>query len=177
MFGGEGQGVAVAGGEERSARLSTAAHHRPDGVDHEFCREGTGGGEDRFAGRQTVGKPFRAQLLALFENGSTAAAVDGAVHSAAAEQCGVGGVDDGVDSLRRDVANQHAHPVREKRFKKIRHVGSGKRSPSGSMPARGEGCASVKGKAPRSTSKALSEGNEKRLAAYLGFCAPPGSRV
>jgi hypothetical protein len=54
--------------------------------------------------------PGAADLLASGQDLCAPAAVDRAVHAAAAQQRRVGGVDDGVDLLLRDVALHEEQP-------------------------------------------------------------------
>src|SRR5690606_13745706 len=51
-----------------------------------------------------------ADALALLQDGGPAAAMDRAIHAAAAQQRGVRCIDDGVDSLLRDVAPEQTEP-------------------------------------------------------------------
>src|SRR4029079_9988360 len=75
-----------------------AAPDRTDGVDH------VTGGETKARGDARVARRAAADLPAGLEQLAARGAMDGAVHAAAAEQRRVGGVDDRVDVLLRDVA-------------------------------------------------------------------------
>src|SRR6185503_20006894 len=92
----------VAARQRRRFTLPPAAPDRTHGVDHVAGGEEAGGGDDRLPLRQrTLALP---DPLALLEDGGSATAVDGAVHAAPAHQARVGGVDDGVHRLSREVA-------------------------------------------------------------------------
>ena len=87
------------GAEKRLDLVRCAAEpDGADGVDHV-----TGG--ERIALREpALAHGTAAELDALGEELAARGAVDGAVHAAASEKRAVGGIDDGVDIERRDVA-------------------------------------------------------------------------
>jgi hypothetical protein len=81
---------------------SAVAPARADRVDDVLRGQVVAGGEPGVAGRAA------AELAALGEQALAGAAVDRAVDPAAAEQAGVGRVDDRVDLQRGDVALEDA---------------------------------------------------------------------
>ena len=105
VFRGESERIAVAGSEQSRIGCA-AANDRADSVDYIFGGKISSRGDNRLTGRQTLRKAGLAQLAALFEDARAAAAMDGPVHPASAEQGVIGGVDDGVYLLRGDVAHQ-----------------------------------------------------------------------
>ena len=102
VFVGQAQAVAVAAGQQRGLALVAAVPDWPHGVNDVAGRQPPGGGDDGLAG-------FAAALpgpngAARFQNGRAAGAVNGPINPAAAEQAGVGGVNDGRYWLAGDVA-------------------------------------------------------------------------
>ena len=95
----------MARGEKLVLALSAAAPDRPDGVDHVPRRQVARRRRLRVAGRAA------AEAAALLEDRRAAGTVDRAVDAAAAEQRLVGGVDDRVDLLLRDVALDELDPA------------------------------------------------------------------
>ncbi len=77
---------------------------RTHGVDHPPRVQLTRRRGDRLPRGQAPAVPGGAQSAALVEDRGAAPAVDGTVDSSPAEEGGVGGVDDRVDALPRDVA-------------------------------------------------------------------------
>ena len=75
---------------------------RADGVNHKSRGQFSAGGLDGFARWEMA--IAGDDLAALFEDGGTTGTMDCAVNSASAYQAGIGGVDDGVSGLLRDVA-------------------------------------------------------------------------
>src|SRR5579863_1063840 len=106
MLRGESERVAVAAGQQVGVGLMAAAHDWADGVDDMLCGERSGSGDCSLTGGQAAGKLRGAQFAALFQNSRAAATMDGAIHAASAEKGAVGGVNDGVDVLGGDVADQ-----------------------------------------------------------------------
>src|SRR5260370_40857881 len=71
-------------------------------------------GDHSFAGRQSFGKTSAPNLPALGEDLRSAGAMNRAVHTAAAEQRGIGRVHNCLNVLFGDVANDDAHAAVEK---------------------------------------------------------------
>src|SRR3989338_3275952 len=105
VIGGKPQQIAVAGSQQLRLALRTAAPHRPDRVDHESRRQAIAFGELRLA------RLAAAQQAAFLQQLRAGGAVDRPVHAPAAEQRGVGGIDDRIDLKRGDVALHHAKYV------------------------------------------------------------------
>jgi hypothetical protein len=72
-------------------------------------REPPGGGHHGFAGGKPVRKPGAAKLLAFAQDLRAAGPVDRSIHAAAAEQAGIGRVNDGVNLQLRDIADSNLH--------------------------------------------------------------------
>lgn len=103
MFGGEGEGVAVAGGELFGFAVGTAAPDGAGGVDDPAGGKAVAGRDAGFAGGAAhAGTDFGYRQARLAEVGARGA-VDGAVHAAAAQHPLVRGVDDGIDGKGGDV--------------------------------------------------------------------------
>ena len=191
----EGQAVAVAAGKRlRLARgsrrcqtgptvwMTWRAGSAPARGDHGLARRAAG--------------PRRARMrAALLEDGGAARAMDGAVDAAAAQEAGVGGVDDGVDALAREVATRDLQPPGADRRATgrdadarsgLRRSGEGREERAGAPRARRVGYL-----APRAASlAALATTNFSRLRAGSSFprrsgdcvpcapcsCAPRASR-
>ena len=86
-------------GEQERLAFAAAVPDRPDGVDHDTCRQVPGVADDGTARRAEA-----ARAVALLEVGHdrrAARSMDGAVHAAAAAQSAVGGVDDRVGARSR----------------------------------------------------------------------------
>ena len=86
--------------------VAAAVPDRPDGVDHMPRRQPIALGDLGVAGLAAM------QRAAFGEQLRTGCAMDRAVDAAAAEQRGIGGVDDGVNAQRRDVGNDDFEPRR-----------------------------------------------------------------
>jgi hypothetical protein len=69
-------------------------------------REVAADGDHRLADRQPVGPHAAAQGAAGVEDGRAAAAMDRAIDPAAAIQAAVGSVDDGVDGVVGEIADE-----------------------------------------------------------------------
>ena len=106
MLGGQRERGAIAGGEQRLLALAAAAPDRTDRMDDVPGLEAIAAGDLGGAGVAA------AQGLAFGQQLRSGGAMDGAVDAAAAEQRGVGGVDDGVDVERRDVGDADLEPRR-----------------------------------------------------------------
>lgn len=72
-----------------------------DGMDDVFGGKTTASRDDGLAGGKA--SDFGDDLFALRKDGRTAGAMNGAVDASAAEERGIGGVDDGVGGFARDV--------------------------------------------------------------------------
>jgi len=70
---------------------------RADGVDNVPGFEVASRGYDRLAGGKTALPGDDG--LALFQDGGTAGAMNGAIHAATPHQAGIGGIDDGIGRL------------------------------------------------------------------------------
>src|SRR5262245_28368271 len=103
--GGQLEAGAVAGGERLGLSVLAASPNGTDRVYDVASRQGVTGRDARLAGRAP------AEQAAFIEQSGAGGAVDGPVHAAAAEQRGVGGVDDRVDTERRDVAPDELQPI------------------------------------------------------------------
>src|SRR5438067_407439 len=90
VLGGQGEGVAVAVGEQVVFVATAAGPDGADGVDHELCRKVVALGEAGFAGGAA------ADLAAFFQELRPRRAMDGAIDATAAEQRRVGRVHDRV---------------------------------------------------------------------------------
>ena len=88
----------VARRQQLRLAVRPAAPDRADGVDHELRRQPEAGRDLRVAGVASAEEAAGGDEL------GTGGAVDGAVDASAAEERGVGGVDDRVDGELRDVA-------------------------------------------------------------------------
>ena len=100
---------AIAGREQIRLAARAAVPHRPDRVDDVFRRQVVAARDLRRAGGAAAERSaFRQQL-------PSGGAVDRAIDPAAAEQRGVGGVDDGVDRERGDVGD-HDFELRRPNF-------------------------------------------------------------
>lgn len=97
MLGGELHGSAIAGGEFFGFVACASAPDGTDGVEDPLSGEEEAGSGLGVAGRAAA--EFFAGAEEVFAGG----AVDGSVDASAAEQGGVGGVDDGVHFKLRDV--------------------------------------------------------------------------
>ena len=106
MLGRERKRGAIAGGEQRVLALAAAAPDRTDRMDDVPGLEAIAAGDLGGTGVAT------AQGLALGQQLGAGGTMDGAVDAAAAEQRGVGSVDDGVDVERRDVGDADLEPRR-----------------------------------------------------------------
>jgi hypothetical protein len=71
-------------------------------VENIFRRKLSGAGDYRAAGRTTAGTS--ANLIELAHDGGPASAMYRSIHAAAARQCGVGCIDNGVGGNASDVA-------------------------------------------------------------------------
>src|ERR1035437_1501570 len=91
----------IATGEGFSLALVTSPRHRADGVNDIFGGQSPAGSDDSFAGGE--GADCGDDALALLKDGGAASVVNRTIHAAAAEQRGVGGVDEGLDAFRGDV--------------------------------------------------------------------------
>src|SRR6185369_1967473 len=80
-----------------------AAPYRTDGVNHFLCGKVSGGRRNGAAGRATA--LLGPDPVAFEHDRGAARAMDRSIHAAAADQARVGGVDDRVDLLLRDVAD------------------------------------------------------------------------
>ncbi len=116
MIVGDADGLTIATGERFGLMLASAIHGA-DGVNYVFGGQASGGGDDGFAGRE--GTDFGYDALALLQDRRAAGAMDGSVDASAAEEGGVGGVDDGFGRFFRDVggtAELESLAVRECQF-------------------------------------------------------------
>ena len=104
MLDGEGQRVAVAGGEQLGLSARFPAPDGADRVNHSARGERACGRDDGLARRQPFGVSRAANLFTLFKNFRAARPVNRAVNARAAEQRRVGRVDDGVNRFACDVA-------------------------------------------------------------------------
>ena len=106
--GGEGDGVAFVLGREIQA-AAVAACEEGGLVLGAVAPDWANGVEDEFGGKAEAGSDFRVaglaavEMAAGFEKLRAGGAVDGSVYASAAEQRGVGGVDDGIDGELGDV--------------------------------------------------------------------------
>ena len=87
---GQGKAFAVAGSQKLPLTAMAAVPHGAHGMDHVPAGQVIGGGDFGIAG------PAAAQSAAFRQKLRPGGSVDGAVHSAAAQQGFLGGVDDGV---------------------------------------------------------------------------------
>src|SRR6185437_3159743 len=99
---GQPERVPVGGGQQLFFAFMTAVPHRPYGMDDIFGGQVTTGGDHGFA--DSAAALFGADRTASLQDHRTAGTMDGAIHTATAEQRGIGSIDDGVDGLFRDVA-------------------------------------------------------------------------
>lgn len=100
-FVGSGEAGAVAGGEHVGLAVGAASPDGADGVDHVHGRQAESGRDLGVAGVAAARQPAGVQQI------GAGSAMGGAVDSAATEQGGVRGVDDGIDALEGDVADDH----------------------------------------------------------------------
>src|SRR3569833_1891846 len=95
---------AIAGGETLVLAASPALPNRPVGMDHVGCRQPITPGDLGIAGVAAM------ELTTLFDQLRPCGAMDRAIHAAAAEQRGNGGVDDAANAQRGDVGNDDLEP-------------------------------------------------------------------
>ena len=100
----EFQASAIAGGQKVGFAMVSAAPYWPNGVEDPSGREAEARGGFGVSGVAAV------QFAAGGEQFWAGCAVNGAVHSAAAQQGGVGGVDDGVNREAGDVSRNCGEP-------------------------------------------------------------------
>ncbi len=93
------QGAGVAGGKRGVLAMAAAVPDRADDVDHMARRQPVTAGDPGIAGVAA------AERFTFGEQFGTGRAMDRTVDTAAAEQGGVGGVDDRVDGERGDVGD------------------------------------------------------------------------
>ena len=113
----------VAGSEQRIFVAGFVMPDRADGMDDVARRQFAADGDDRLAGRQAVAPQTGAQGAAGREDGRAAAAMDGAIDSAAAEQAAVGSIDDGIDCVVSEVADIKTDAAVEKMVQGSAHGG------------------------------------------------------
>ncbi len=121
VFCGESQGVAVAGGEGTGVWFGVAATDRADCVDYVFCGEIASDGDDGLPGGEAVTEPSGAEPAAFVEDARSAATMDRAVDATSSEKRAVGCVDNGVDVLRGDIADEDLDAVAEEGCESIRN--------------------------------------------------------
>ena len=95
------QRVFVAGGQQLPLAMMTILPDGACGVDDVFARQAIPAGDLRFAGSASVQRP--ALLKQLRSRGT----MDRAVHTAAAQQGRVGGVDDGIHRHLRNIVSDN----------------------------------------------------------------------
>src|SRR5208282_2960770 len=100
MIVGNADGLTVTTGECCGLVLASAVDGA-DGVHYVFGGQSSGGGDDGFAGRE--GTDFGYDAPALLQDGRAAGTMDGTVDASAAEEGGVGGIDDGLRRFFCDV--------------------------------------------------------------------------
>lgn len=111
MFGGEGEGVAIAGGELFGFAVPAAAPDGADGVDDPAGGQAEAGRDAGFAGGTPhAGADFRHRQARL-EQFPSRGPVDRPVHSPAAKHPLVRRIDDGIDAKRRDVGLENPDHV------------------------------------------------------------------
>ena len=95
------QGVAIAGRQQRGFVLTAALPDGADCMDDPLCR--------KIKARTALGlpDPTTAQSGAVFPQRRTGSPMNGAVHPAAPQQAGIGGVHNGVHLKGCDVSLQH----------------------------------------------------------------------
>ena len=96
--------------------LRVATVDGADCVNHESRGQIPAGGDHGLACWQSLSVIVLANLLTLFEDLLSTCVVNGAIDAAASEQGGVGRVDDCIDVLASDVANNHDNASIEKRL-------------------------------------------------------------
>ena len=101
MLAGNGDGAAVARGQQRVLIVPASVPDRADRVDDVPC------GELVTTGDLRVACGTAAERTALGQQFGSRATVDGPVNASPAEQRGVGGVDDRINVKRRDVGDDH----------------------------------------------------------------------
>src|ERR1035438_465120 len=89
--------------------LLAPAPDRTDGVDDVARRQASRGSCDCLSGGKTADAPDN--LPAGIEDRWASGAMDGAIHTATAEQGRVGGVHDGIGLLASDVARAEDHQI------------------------------------------------------------------
>src|SRR3546814_18049552 len=100
----DAEAALVAGGEFNRLPARAAAPDRPDGVDDEAGGKGVATGQPRLADGATTQGP------AFLQQAGTGRAVDGAIDAAAAQQRGIGGIDD--SSEERSVGKEGSSTYR-----------------------------------------------------------------
>ena len=91
------QAGAITRGKQCRFAISALSPHRTDCVDDMFRRKPVAAGDSGFTCRASV------ETVAFFEQLRARGAVDGAVNTAAAEQRGVGCIDDGIHRKCHDI--------------------------------------------------------------------------
>jgi hypothetical protein len=99
-------GAAIARRQRIIFALAAAVPDRPDGMNYMPRRQPITSGDFGVAGRAAM---ERAAFSEQFRPGRT---MDRTIDAAAAEQRGVGGVDDGVNAKRRDIGDDDFQPRR-----------------------------------------------------------------
>jgi hypothetical protein len=122
----------MAGGQQ-ARRIWVPSVDRADDVDDVGGRQVAPGRCHRAPHRQSVGVANAADPAALRQDPWPAPPVNGAVHPAAPEQAAVGGIDDHIDLLGRDVALHQRDPCRHPalRWPSVRRIRSA--TPAGSL--------------------------------------------
>ena len=128
----EGEALAVARGEQRGFIAVAAVPHRANGMNHVFRRQFIAARDFGLTGAATF------ECSTLCQQSGACCTVDRTVDTAAAEQRGAGGVDDGVHVERDDIgfnrphyAWRLSHPLKgavgQPAFELIKTVGTPKR--------------------------------------------------
>ncbi len=87
--------------------------NRADSVDDQWRGKPSAGRDGHLAGRQAVRPTGVPQVPTGLEDGRPATAMDCTIDTAATEECAVGSIDDGVDSMFSQIANEKTNPAIE----------------------------------------------------------------
>lgn len=97
------------GGRQDIAAIVLGRINRAHGVNDPLRRQSTSGRRYRLPGRQSLRETLLTQASTFGHDFGATGGMYGSIHSTATQKTGIGGIDDGVGTVRRDVSSDQSH--------------------------------------------------------------------